>query len=428
MVSVLGYKFKKSEILFGLLSVYILSSYIVETWVFGDSSIVRILLQATLLHIGFGVSLTFSNITISKKLLVKISVYIFFSYLFVLTSDSFSSSSFTFSALRSLITFHILFISLVFFVATILAYLNGAEKCLNYICILIVPLFSAAIVWHLAYGVSIQGGYGFRLHGWSNPNTIGQFALLPLFWSHYVSLRYKRWDRSHKLLWWLSLTVLLLSISRGAILCFVVTYICYYAFKSAGNLVYIISSQYKFAKSKVFYLISISLIFILVVFLYDPANISYLLRAEEIGSRLTLRTVEQRLIGWKHLWPYFTSNPLTGGAGWWNATNIVEATAAYGGVTSPHSLYVRLLSEVGILGTVAVLSLPGIVVILLLKKAALTHVKKYNFYSSTIVASFILGLFVRQLFEDSYLVGFGEMGSSIVVFAISVGIVEIHIS
>jgi O-antigen ligase len=427
MVSVLGHRFKKNEILFGLFSVYVLLSYIVETWIFGDSSIVRVLLQLTLLHLGFGVVLRLSTITISKGLLGKIGLSVFVSYLFVLISDSVSSSSFTFSALRSIISFYILFISLIFFTTSILSHVKGARKNINHICIFLIPLFATVVVWHIAYGLSFQGKYGFRLHGWSNPNTIGQFALLPLFWSHYVSLRYEKWDRSHKLLWWLSLTVLLLSISRGAILCFIVTYTCYYTFKFAGNLAYIISSRYKLAKRKVFYVVSTLAIFVLIVFLYDPSNISYLLRAEEIGSRLTLRTVEQRLIGWKHLWPYFTSNPLTGGAGWWNATNIVEATAAYGGVTSPHSLYVRLLSEVGILGTVAVLSLPGTVVILLLKKAALTHVKKYSFYSSVLSISFILGLFVRQLFEDSYLVGFGEMGSSIIIFAISAGIIEIHI-
>lgn len=427
MISLLEHRFSKNGLLFYLLSLYTILSYIVETWLFGDSSIVKITLQLALLHLGFGVALTLNNSIISKNLVQKITAYIFISCALLLFSDVVSSSVFTFSAIRSLVSSIILFVSLIFFTTSLTAYVESIDQSIDYICLFAVPLLSAAILWHLAYGLDIQGKYGLRLHGWSNPNTIGQFALLPLFWSHYISLRRKEWSKSYRLLWVLSFAVVLLSISRGAILCLAVTYGCYYGLKSAGNIAYAIYSNYNIRKKRIYVVVLMLLTSALALLMYDLPKISYLLRAEEIGSRLTLRTVEQRLIGWKHLWPYFTSNPLTGGAGWWNATNIVEATAAYGGVTSPHSLYVRLLSEVGILGTFAVLSLPGIVVTLLLKKAALTHVRKHNYYSSTMAASFILGLFARQLFEDSYLVGFGEMGSSIVIFAIALGIVEINI-
>jgi O-antigen ligase len=268
--------------------------------------------------------------------------------------------------------------------------------------------------------------WGVRLHGASNPNTIAQLALFSIFWSHYKALRCEEWGKINVALFIFGLATVLLSLSRSVIIGLFCIYFIYFSILFLSHVSVLVNGYVRkpFIRVLSVVVVSVSIILILAPKVSDYAVA--LFELQSIEARLSAGTLEQRVTGWKHLWPYFTNAPLTGAAGWWNASNIVEATASYGGVTSPHSLYVRLLSEVGILGSIAVLALPSTVFFLMVGMIVKSEALGIDFRVYSIIASYLVGLFLRQTVEDSYLVGFGEMGSSIIVFGLAVGLAEYY--
>lgn len=135
--------------------------------------------------------------------------------------------------------------------------------------------------------------------------------------------------------------------------------------------------------------------------------------------------LESRMDAWGRLWPYFEDAPATGSAGWWNATNLLPWQGIGSGATSPHSLYVRLLSEVGLLGLTAVLLYPAAVALGLLANAFALPVMSRRTYIYLYLFGSILSVFLGQLFEDRYMVGIFNNGNIIVIFLVTAGLYEI---
>jgi O-antigen ligase len=169
-------------------------------------------------------------------------------------------------------------------------------------------------------------------------------------------------------------------------------------------------------------IVSISMIVLVIVFPLVP-NVLDL-----IGVILDLQVLERRLEGesglasrlgaWKQLWPYFTEAPLTGKAGWWNSTNLLPESGTPGTAASPHNLYVRLLSESGLAGFIAVLALPVLSGLACLKRVLSTEVESKRFRIASFMTGSIMSILIGQMFEDRYLVGIAGIGNGIITFII----------
>jgi hypothetical protein len=128
---------------------------------------------------------------------------------------------------------------------------------------------------------------------------------------------------------------------------------------------------------------------------------------------------------WSRLWPHFEDAPATGSAGWWNATNLLPWHGEGSGATSPHNLYVRLLSEVGLFGLMLVLIYPSIVALGLLANTFLLPFSSRDAEVSFFLFCSVFSVFLGQLFEDRYMVGIFNEGNLIVVFVLAAGLYEI---
>lgn len=406
---------KLIHILFGA---YFVVSYLVNTWYLEKIAAVSIFIPLVLITIGFALSSIKIN-TITFKSVAAV----FVSMLFLIVIDLISSQNFLFSSIRIIISFTILMMSIVFFIRSVLVVQSSKGKS-DLLLLGLFVLLLGIVVGQFTIDEWASHWGGIRLHGASNPNTVAQLGFLSVFWVHYTSIKKNRWSKLGVITYILGLFVVVASLSRSAIILLVCMYVIYFGFVFMAKFAIFLKER-TIHRPLTNAVVALSVCLVLVF--STPSIIDFVdvaIQAESIESRISGRTLDQRRIGWEYLWSYFTSAPLTGQAGWWNASNIVEVTAAYGGVTSPHSLYVRLLSEVGVLGSIAVMSLPITTIALMFKVVLVVSVRSNNFYTASLTISFMVGLFLRQIFEDSYLVGFGEMGSSIVILGIAVGLVE----
>lgn len=409
-----------------MLPLYFVVSYLVNTWYIESIGSAVIFIPTLILAAGFLLSIIEINNPTAEKIYRLIVGYVLFLFLFLLLPDVISSENPLYSLTRIPVTCAILLFSLIFFSRVLASqgFTSGWIAMLMSKGLLLVLLI--AITGQYTIGAWSMHWGGFRLHGASNPNTIAQFGIFSLFWAHYVTLKSGGWSKINIMLSLASLIVVFHSLSRSVILALTVMYSMYFSIMTLSQLTLFTKGRIRKNLIAISVIVFASIGCVLISLPNTGGIFVELFRLQAIEQRLSAGTLEQRMIGWKYLWPYFTNMPLTGGAGWWNATNIVEATSGYGGVTSPHSLYVRLLSEVGLIGTVAVLVLPFAVAISLAKEVVTSDISSKKFKLMSLILCFIAGIFARQVFEDSYLVGLGEMGSSIVIFSISVAISETY--
>jgi hypothetical protein len=129
---------------------------------------------------------------------------------------------------------------------------------------------------------------------------------------------------------------------------------------------------------------------------------------------------DSREAAWDEILPYFYANPLFGSAGWWHSTEIISQYAPTYAATSPHNLYVRLLAEVGIVGTVAILTLP----VILFAKLSVRGVVDYFRHPTSskikiLCASMILAILAGQLFEDRYFTSVGGFGNAVIIWVLT---------
>ena len=93
--------------------------------------------------------------------------------------------------------------------------------------------------------------------------------------------------------------------------------------------------------------------------------------------------------------------------------------------TSPHNLFVRLLSESGIIGLISVLLLPFTVIIMLFLRLLSQRLSSNKFFVLLFAMASLISVLVGQLFEDRYMVGVGGIDSGIIYFILVCAINEI---
>jgi hypothetical protein len=266
---------------------------------------------------------------------------------------------------------------------------------------------------------------GIRMSGGANPNQLGFFAFFGVVWAHYISLKKRKWDRLEIALYALSTIAMVWSLSRTVIFGWLVLYGFYFSCLIGR---YTLSLTVRPPKIK-------SIGKLLVVFVALAAMSTYLAsRTDVLQSIINAQKVEQRLAGseslqsrldaWQRLWNYFERAPATGSAGWWNSTNLLPYQGT-GRATSPHNLYVRILSEVGIIGLISVLLYPAIVSVGLLSNILTEPISSQNTTIYCFVLASILSVFAGQLFEDRYMVGVMSQGNAISAFVMTIGLHEV---
>lgn len=257
---------------------------------------------------------------------------------------------------------------------------------------------------------------GVRLSGGTNPNLVSFFSFFVIFISHYNSLINARWFKIDKVNWLLANIILIWSMSRSGYLGYGVFYMAYIGW------FFIIKDVSLLLKGKITKrLLKRTLLMVLII----PIIGLFYNRFKNTGFyhytvlRVTGESgITTRTNAWEILLSYYKQNPLLGGVGWWNASDVLPNVV--GMASSPHSLYVRLLSEVGIIGTVAVLALPIFIVLGLVIKSGLANDPKKE-KMMVLTSSFLFGAFALQFFEDKFLTGIFGMGNNILIWVMAIG-------
>lgn len=260
-----------------------------------------------------------------------------------------------------------------------------------------------------------EGVVPLRLGGGMNPNGIAFIALFSNFWYAYRVLVDGKWTRLYKFGWLLSLVVMCWSFSRSALFSFALLYIGYATCLLLTGI----------AKVKIKTVFQFTGLAMVVYFAYSRLQntpwIQYIIFRFSSSDNY-----DSRASAWAVMTEYFYQHIWVGGLGWWNTSSLLvaEKTSADAAETA-HSLYFRLLAETGILGFTAVLLLPLAIFSLLLLSAFARKGDQFERKKKLLIACMILSLFVGQAFEDRYLTRFGGFNSGVVVWVLSMGIMNL---
>lgn len=346
----------------------------------------------------------------------------------VLTTTTFFSINPIYSLLRVFITIINLLITFTVFLYIIHRMSSDKEEWKYTLSKILFLSAIVIIVGQLLIPEWKAGIGGIRLSGGTNPNLAGFFGFFIVFWSHFVALLEKRWGKMNVALCVSGSIILFWSFSRSVLLSLVVLYTFYFMSKA---LLFIIDTRLK--KISLLYVSSLlfllALIFLSVLFV-DWTIMFDNIRQTDLYKKIATRLFgtdgfESRYAGWEILISYFKNNPLFGSLGWWYSSDVLAFTEQ-GIAKSPHSLYVRLLAEVGIIGTMTVLVLPLFTFVSLIYISFCNIKYKHIYLKLMFLSSAILATFTGQFFEDKYLVGIGEMNNSVVVWIMSLSFIYIR--
>lgn len=253
-----------------------------------------------------------------------------------------------------------------------------------------------------------------RLSGGVNPNMLALIALFIFIW--FIDLKIdKLFSRLSNLGLLLSLIVLLWTVSRGRIGSMVILIV--YLSLCIFIVMMIPKFQFKFKKKKAMINCVLGIIILMII----SVGLFVALQNEGIVNRLST-PIDGRENAWLILIEGFNQNKLFGSFGWWNANDVVKqyATDNINIASSAHNLYLRLLSEVGIIGLVFIMALPLYLVIKSMKTFFLkvnidnTRRLKLILYSGALIA-----FFASQFFEDQYLNGIGDFQTGLFIWLIT---------
>jgi len=359
-----------------------------------------------------------------KKNDLAVGMYFLFVAI-ILTLFSIGSEGGAFSALRISVTAGFLFCGYVILNRLRTYIRDRPEKILPSIRNLLIGFLAFLIIIGLIWEGARSGGMGgLRLSGGVNPNTVGLHALgILLFWSWCLFLL-KNSNIYDWTLIFLALLVLAWSFSRaaiGAAFVFFIALLLIHFFKKITLLTPKIKKRN--ASLAIAGLLCILVVSGLTIKYWEIAVESHRVFAY-IEQRVSLqedRNILSRQVAWRHLAPYYENKPLTGGAGWYYSTKILSDAGGLKAASSPHSLYLRLIAEVGIFGAILILLLPIFGITL---GVYLSCLRPYSYRNGiwkmdAIATAAIISLFAREFFEDSYTTEYFNFTSSIMLFFIA---------
>lgn len=249
--------------------------------------------------------------------------------------------------------------------------------------------------------------YGMRLSGGINPNGMGYIALFCNFWFFYQKISGDK-SKTTNFAWILSMLLVIWAMSRTVFLVAGILYGSYLLFL-------ILSGMYKLTMKRI-----IMFPILIGSIILGLNNIKGTQWYQLNILRLTdTANIVSRESAWGLAMERFNGNPLVGGVGWWNMSNILNHSSAL--TDSPHSSYIRILSETGLIGFIVIMVLPVIILMWLLLVSFKKNVS--NRKQIFLIASMLLGLMVSLAFEDRYLTGFGGFNTGAIVWVMAMGLV-----
>jgi len=424
------YRFKPRSLIVVLLSAYFVMGYIVQI-----KGVERVLPEAQFIPLGtliFGCGYLLIRSLVRRPFglfpyrLRLVYVYIAVSLVLLVTANL-NALRPLYSISRVMVSFGILSLSIVFFWQALRVIETSDMRCGRFLTYSLLSLLVILLLGQLTIPGWAAGIGGVRMSGGSNPNVVAFIALISIFWAHYLSLKRGVWKWSAISLYTIASIVLTWSFSRSVILTWASLYLVYFGVIGASHLARLLQERIRvdFIR-KVIVIGAFCLILIPAAPTFQKA--AYILQDfQKVEQRLTGESgLQSRLRAWRDIWPYFTDFPITGRAGWWNATSINSRLGGKMTADSPHNLFVRLLSESGIVGLVSVLLFPLIVMLLLLSVVIYEKVNSDIFYVCLFVLSSLLAVFLGQFFEDRFMVGVGGIGNGVIVFILCCGLLEVY--
>ncbi|CAD7035488.1 hypothetical protein REJC140_03415 [Pseudorhizobium endolithicum] len=287
------------------------------------------------------------------------------------------------------------------------------------------------------FGGFRSGGMGgFRLAAGINPNTAGFLAFTTVVWSLLSAFSKGYWRTYDRILFLLAITVAALSFSRSAWLALSVLF----AFLTWVKLLRIlVMGRFRTSLLVLWLAISVAgivLTFIILLFnafLLEPTYLRHPI-AQYLETRLSVNgddNLSSRARAWGILLAEFRSNPLFGGVGWYNSTRLLDQHPDV--AASPHSLHVRLLSEVGLVGYISIIALPLLAILVAVKRTLNTvarnskNPREHQFWG--VVAGSLVAYFsAREFFENTYMVSYLNFATmfAIVLIVISLRGFALH--
>lgn len=248
-----------------------------------------------------------------------------------------------------------------------------------------------------------------RFSGGVNPNMMALISMFTLIW--FLDLKIdKKLNKLSSLGIFFALISLFWTLSRGRIIAtlFLLMYLV------LAKLMVVLNSklQYGFKKSKVLKF----LLFMILGVLVTPILLNFIISSDQIIQRLSTST-NSRLFAWEFLMNGFKENVIFGTYGWWNANDIIKQYSVAGMATSSHNFFLRVLSEVGILGLLAILLLPLGLILKAFYKVMFDRMIDKNQRNKLILYSgSIIAFFISQIVEDQYLQGVGDFQTGLFVW------------
>ncbi|PSQ97767.1 MAG: hypothetical protein BRD55_01100 [Bacteroidetes bacterium SW_9_63_38] len=405
--------------------VLLLSAYFVVGYAAKTNEVEKIVPGATLIPLGIlviGGGYLFSRSVARKPFgLFPTRLRLFYVYvavsLVLLVVANLNSLRPAYSISRAILSIGILALSIIFFwqalrVMEQTEMRSGSPLTYSLLALLVILLLGQLTIPEWAAGVG-----GVRMSGGSNPNQVAFLAFFAIFWAHYSALKNKLWKKREKALYVIAFIVLAWSLSRSVILTFASLYFMYFGIIGALHLSRFLRGRIQLGFLRKMAAAGILCLSILPAMPAFKETVYILRDLQKVEQRLSGESgLQTRLRAWKDVWPYFIEAPLTGHAGWWNSTDLISQKGGPKTATSPHNLYVRLLSEVGVFGFLVVLSLPILLFYTIVSKLVLLRSRESEFKVEAFLASSIIAVFIGQGFEDRYMVGLGGIGSGIVYF------------
>ena len=297
------------------------------------------------------------------------------------------------------------------------------------------PSLRRMMLWSLLLGLivsivrdfyfpSVVSGARFGGGAGLNPNVVGGFALLSVFWAHYTALQDKHWCRVNKFTWAIGIYVLLLTGSRGNLISLGICYTLY-LFVWGGQILIQSALKGQSPRLKKAHVIgtvigtavgTCTLVVAVNQFMSTPTFQSIVKR---MGSLASEGVGGSRLYTVKILLDQVNdSNFWFGSMGWWYQDRVIEHLNYSDLAGHAHNTYVRLLVETGFIGLIAVLLLP--ICLFFLQIQRVVRLSRYGWKHelkiSTLLLAMLFTLLVKEMAYQSYMISTGGVSYGLIVF------------
>ena len=283
--------------------------------------------------------------------------------------------------------------------------------CKGIACLFAILLVAGVLMPDLWHGMA---GIGLRYGGGINPNQLAFISVFGLFFSWFVKCRVGCWRYPTLALACISVIICVMTASRTGILAVVL----FLSALGSLRLLDYIRGMYGLKLVKVgLHVLILSSILSIVLYTVGQTPIGDIVYTMAEYRSVNHSTVQTRYGVWQALLEAWRSNVALGGLGYWYSQVYLDGFGM--SIASSHSLYVRLLGEVGVIGLVLVVSLPVILMV------GLAYIYVYGLRQqremACLMIAILVALFAMQVVEDRYFASMFALNTYLVNFWVAAG-------